>query len=147
MVFEKKIVIFLMCFFGIFSHKRLFCDILDSKEWFLHRNSKVWKKFKKLKICKRVTPWFLSKNRPFSHMCVFFGKSSNKRSFFDNLDGKECSLDRNSKVWKSSKNGKFASGLRHSFCQKIAFFSCVFLLGNLAIKDRFLIFWMEKNAF
>ena len=75
------------CFCGKSSHKISFFDILDRKEWFLYRNSKVWKKFKKLKICKGVTPWFLSKNRPFSHM-FFFGKSSHKISFFDILDGK-----------------------------------------------------------
>ena len=45
------------------------------------------------------------------------------------------------------KNLKFSKGLVHGFWQKIDLsLTCVFL-GNLATKDRFLIFWIEKNAF
>jgi len=42
------------------------------------------------------------------------------------------------KFEKSAKNQKFAKGLVRGFV------ICV-VLGNLATKDRFLIFWIEKK--
>ena len=133
-------------FLGKSSHKRLFFDILNRKEYFLDRNSEVWKRCKKSKICKGVSPYLLSKNRPFPHMRCF-GKSSHKRSFFDSLDRKECILDQNINVWKKSKKSKICKGVSPRFLSKIdVFLMCVFL-ENLATKDRFLIFEIEKNAF
>ena len=46
---------------------------------------------------KKVSPWFLSKNRIF-YQGYFWGKLNQKRPFFDILDKKECVLDQNSKV-------------------------------------------------
>ena len=86
------------------------------------------------------------KNRPFFHVC-FVGKSSHKRSFFIFQIEKECFLDRNSKVETSAKNLKFSKGLVHGFWPKIDLFLMCVCLGNLATKDRSLIFWIEKNAF
>ena len=102
MVFVKNRPFFHVCFVGKSSHKRSFFDILDRKECFLDRNINVWKKSKKSKICKGVSPWFLSKIDVFL-MCVFFGKSSLKGYFFDILNRKECFLDRNWEVWKKCK--------------------------------------------
>ena len=132
--FWQNIDLFLTCvFFGKSSHQRSFFDILDRKECFLDWNSNVWIKCKKSKICKGVSPWFLSKKRPFSHMknskiCKgvspwfwskngrffhsgFLGKSSHKRLFFDILNRKECFLDRNSEVWKKCKKSKICKGV------------------------------------
>ena len=66
--------------FGKSSHKRSFFDILDRKECFLDRNINVWKKSKKSKICKGVSPWFLSKIDVFL-MCVFLGNLATKDPF------------------------------------------------------------------
>ena len=38
-------------------------------------------KSKQSVFCKGVSPWFLSKNRPFSYM-FFFSKKSQKETFF-----------------------------------------------------------------
>ena len=133
-------------FFGKSSHQRSFFDILDRKECFLDRNSEVWKKCKKSKIYKGVSPWFLSKNGRFFHS-GFLGKSSHKRLFFDLLNRKECFLDRNSEVWKRCKKSKICKGVSPYLLSKIARFLICVVLGNLATKDRSLIFWIEKNAF
>ena len=53
---------------GNLTTKKSLFDILDKKECFLDRKSKVRKKTKNSKICKGVSQWFLSKNRPFSHV-------------------------------------------------------------------------------
>ena len=60
--------LFYRLFFGeIQPQKKSLFDILDKKECFLDQKSKVRKKTKNSKICKGVSPWFLSKNRHFSH--------------------------------------------------------------------------------
>ena len=71
------------------SQKETFFDILDRKECFLDLKSEVLKNSKKWTVCKGVSPWFLSKNRPFSHMFFFLDKKSQKQTFFDILDRKE----------------------------------------------------------
>ena len=53
---------------GNLTTKKSLFDILDKKECFLDRKSKVRKKTKNSKICKGVSQWFLSKNRPFFHV-------------------------------------------------------------------------------
>ena len=69
------------------SKKETFFDILDSKERFLVLKSDTLAKSKKSAFCKGVSPWFLSKNRPFSYM-FFLSKKSQKEAFFDILDRK-----------------------------------------------------------
>ena len=67
--FCQKIDLSLMCFFQAKkSHKETFFDILDRKQCFLDLKSEVLKKSKKSTFCKRVTPWFFSKNYPFPHL-------------------------------------------------------------------------------
>ena len=70
------------------SEKETCFDILDTKECCLDLKSEVLKKWKKSTICKEVSPWFLSKNRPFSHRLVL-SKESQKESCLDILDRKE----------------------------------------------------------
>ena len=50
------------------SKKETFFDILDSKECFLDLKRETLAKSKKSAFSKGVSPWFLSKNRPFSYM-------------------------------------------------------------------------------
>ena len=63
------------------SLKETFFDILDSKECFLDLKSEVLKKSKKSTLCKGFSPWFFSKNRPFSHMFFFWAKKARKKHF------------------------------------------------------------------
>ena len=60
-----------MFFLSKQSKKETYFDILDSKECFLDLKSETLAKSKKSAFCKGVSPWFLSKNRPFSYMFFF----------------------------------------------------------------------------
>ena len=86
---------------------------------------KVLKNSKKSTLCKGVSPWFLSKNRPFSHM-FFFSKKSHRETFFDILDRKECFLDHKREVLKNSKKSTFCKGLVHGFSEKLDLFFIFF---------------------
>ena len=65
---------------------------------------------KKSAFSKGVSPWFLSKNRPFPHIFVF-SKISKKKTFFDILDRKEWFLDHKRKVLKNYKKSTFCEGV------------------------------------
>ena len=124
--FCQKIDLFLICSFSAKkSHKETFFDILESKECFLHLKSKVLKKSKKSTFFKTFSPWFLSKNRPFSHM-FFLAKKSQKETFFDILDSKECFLDLKSEVLEKSKKSAFCKGFSPWFLSKNRPFSHMF---------------------
>ena len=110
MVFVKKSTFSLYFFFSKKSKKKTFFDILDRKECFLDQQRKVLKNSKKSTFCKGVSPWFLSKNRPFSHF-FFLTKKSQKETFFDILDRRECVLDLKSEVLKKSKKSTFYKGI------------------------------------
>ena len=98
--FLSKIELFLICFFlSKKSKKETFFDILDRKEWFLDHKRKVLKNFKKSTFCNGVTPWFLSKNRPFPHT-FFLSKQSQKETFIYLLHKNKCFLDVKSEVQK-----------------------------------------------
>ena len=102
---------------------------------------------KKSPFCKGVSPWFLSKNRPF-FICFFSSQKSQKETFFDILDRRECFLHHISKVLtKSKKIDIFQSGQFMVFAKKLTFFSYVFFLAKQARKKTFLIFQIEKNTF
>ena len=88
MVFVKKSIFFLYVLFKQKRKKETFFNILDRKQSFLDLKSEV---LKKSTICKRVTPWFLLKNRPFPHIC-FFRKKSQKETVFYILERKEFFL-------------------------------------------------------
>ena len=53
------------------SQKQTVFDILENKECFLDLKSEVLKKSRKSTFCKGASPWFFSKNRPFSYMFFF----------------------------------------------------------------------------
>ena len=89
MVFVKKSTFFSFFFLTKKSQKEIFFHILDRKECFLDLKSEVLKNSKKWTVCKGVSPWFLSKNRPFSHMFCFLDKKRQKQTLFDILDSKE----------------------------------------------------------
>ena len=128
------------------SQKQTVFDILDRKECFLDLKSEILKKSTKSTFCKGVSPWFLSKNRPFSYM-FFFSKKSQKQTVFDILDGKESFLDLKSEVLKKSKKSSFCKRVSPWFLSKNRPFSYMFFLTKKARKKQFFIFWIENNAF
>ena len=83
MAFLNKSGIFSYLFFFLSqeSQKETFFDILDRKECFFDHKRKVLKNSKKAAFCKGVSPWFLSKNRPFSQMFFFLAKNAKKKHF------------------------------------------------------------------
>ena len=80
-------------------------------------------------------------------LIFFFSQKSQKETFFYILDSKECFLDPKSEILAKSKKSTFCEGLVNGFCQKIDLFLICFVLSNKRQKERFLIFWIEKNAF
>ena len=60
-------------------------------------------------------------------LSVLLSKESQKETFFDILDSKECFLDSKSEILAKSKKLTFCKGLVHGFCQKIdVFLICFF---------------------
>ena len=101
--FSQKIDLFLCVLLSKESQKETFFDIVNRKACFLDLKSEVLAKPKKSTFCKAFSPsWFLSKNRPFSLM-FFLSKKSQRETFFNILNRKECFLDHNRKVLKNSK--------------------------------------------
>ena len=81
MVFGKNSTFFLYVFLSEQSKKETYFDILDSKECFLDLKGETLVKSKKSAFCKGVSPWFLSKNRPFSYMFFLSKKKARKQHF------------------------------------------------------------------
>ena len=91
-----------MFFLSKKRQKETSCHILDSIECFLDHKRKVPKNAKTSTFCKGVSAWFLSKNRPFSHMFLL-SKKSQKETILDILDSKEYFLDLQSETQAKSK--------------------------------------------
>ena len=72
-------------------------------------------------------------------------KSSKKRSFFYVLDKKDCFLDQKKEVLKKTKTIEIFQRSMVFVKKKEFFIICVFW-ANQSRKDRFLIFWIKKNA-
>ena len=73
---------YMFFFFSKESQKKTVFYILECKEYFLHLKSEVLKNSKKWTFCKGVSPWFLSKNRPFPHIFFFRAKRAREKQFF-----------------------------------------------------------------
>ena len=126
MVFVKKSTFFLYVFLSETSLKETFFYILDRKECFFDLKSEVLKKSRKSTFCKGVSPWFLSKNRPFCYM-FFVSEKSQKQTVFDILENKEWFLDLKSEVLKKSKKAPFCKEVSPWFMsKKSTFFLYVF---------------------
>ena len=69
----------------------------------------------------------------------FLGKSSRKRTLFDIRDRKNFS--------KRPQNRNFPKGLVHEIWPKMAIFLICTFWAKPVTKDRFLIFFKEKNDF
>ena len=76
-------------------------------------------------------------------MCVFWQPKEEKIAFY--YSGQKRILLR--PVSKTSEKSNFLKRLVHVFCQKQSCLRCEFFQANQGRKDRFLIFWIEKNKF
>ena len=136
MVFFKKSTFFLYVFLSKKSQKEAFFNILDRKWSFWTYKVKFSQSRKKSTFCKAVSPWFLSKNQPFSHIFSLTNKSQ-KETFFDILDRKECFLDHKREVLKNSKKSTFCKGVSPWFLSKNRPFSYMFFLSKKSQKETF----------
>ena len=127
-------------YFGQIKQGKIVFLLFWIKKSFLHQKKKLLKKSKNSKFSKRVSPWFLSKNRTFCHVCLL-GKSSQKRSFFGILDKKECFLDQKKEVLKNDKKSTFST----VFVKELNFLSSVFF-GQIKTENIVLVFWIKKNV-
>ena len=98
-------------------------------------------------FCKGVSPWFLSKNRPFSYMFFFLSKKSQKQTVFDILDTKECILDLKSEVLIKSRKSTFWKGVSPwSFSKNPPFSYMFFFWARKARNKQFLIFGIRSEV-
>ena len=88
---RQKIVLFLIFFFSQKSQKETFFYILDSKECFLDPKSEILAKSKKSTFCEGLVHGF-SQKMALLLICSL-SKESQKETFFDLLERKECFLD------------------------------------------------------
>ena len=136
-----------MFFLAKKSQKETFFYILDSKECFLDLKSEVLAKSKKSTFCKGVSPWFFSKNRPFSYK-FFFAQKAKKKHFLIFWTENKAFWTLKVKFWNSRKKSTFCKGVSPLFLSKNRPFCYMFsFLQKKGRKKRFLIFWIEKNAF
>ena len=118
MVFVKKSTFLLCVFFGaIKASKKHSLIFWIENNAFWTSKVKFSQSRKKPTFCKGVSPWFLSKNQPFSHM-FFLGKKKQKKTFFYILDRKECFLDYKIEVLKNFHKSTFCKGVSPWFFWK-----------------------------
>ena len=126
MVFLKKPTFSSSVLLSKESKKETFFDILDSKECFLDLKSEVLKNSKKSAFCKRVSLWFLSKNRPFSYM-FFLGKKAKNKHFLVLWIENKAFWTSKVKFSQSRKKATFCKGVSSWFLtKKSTFFLYVF---------------------
>ena len=135
-----------MFFLSKKSHKKTVFDILDRKVSFLDLKSKVLKKPRKSTFCKGVSPWFLSKNRPFSYM-FFFLKKSQKQTVFEILYRKQWFLDLKREVLKKSRKSPFCKGVSPWFLSKNRPFSYMFFMSKKSQKQTVFDILDRKESF
>ena len=58
-------------YFGQIKQEKIVFLLFWIKKSFLHQKKKLLKKSKNSKFSKRVSPWFLTKNRTFCHVCLY----------------------------------------------------------------------------
>ena len=93
------------------------------------------KKVKKIEVLQRGQSMVFVKKWRFSIVCVFLQNKA-KKMFRDIPDGKECFLDKKSKVLKKfQKIPIFAKGVVYGFHQKMAIFHGLFFFRKMSQKN------------
>ena len=90
MVLVQKWPFFNLLFLGNIGQENVFYDILDGKIAFLGYKNKSFKKSKNSHFCKRVDPWFWSKNGHFPPFIL--GNIGRVNVFYDILKRKNAFL-------------------------------------------------------
>ena len=147
-VFCQKLELFTMCIFcANEATKDCFFNIVDRKECLLDKKSDVSKKVRKIEIFQRVKSMvFVKKSNLLPR--VFVGQIKPEKIVFW-YSGLKKMLFR-PKKWrfkKLKKNRTFPKRFVNGFCVKIQLFTMCVFWANQVSKDRFLIFWIEANAF
>ena len=152
MVFVKKSTFFLYVFFKLKKPERsLFLIFWIENKAFWTSKKKFSQSRKKSTFCKGVSPWFLSKNRPFSHF-FFWPKKAIKKHyliFWIEKNRKEYFLDHKREVLKNSKKSTFYKGVSPWFLSKNRPFSHLFFffLSKKSEKERFFDIPDRKECF
>ena len=144
--FCQKIDLFSYVFLSRKGQKETFFYILDRKECHLDLKSEVLTKSKNIVILEGVSPWFLSKNRPFFYV-YFLTKKANKDIFW--YSEKEIKLFGPQK-WSShkvEKNRHFAKGLVQGVRQKIDLFLICFFFSKQSQKETVFYILESKECF
>ena len=136
-----------MFFLSKKKQKKTFFYILDRKECFLDQQRKVLKNSKESTFCKGVSSWFLSKNLPFPYIFFFLAKNARKQHFLIIWIENKAFCTSKVKFSNSKRKSTFCKGVSPWFLSKNRPFSHRFFLSKKRQKERFLIFWIEKNAF
>ena len=147
MVFVKKSTFLLCVSFGaIKASKKHSLIFWIENNAFWTSKVKFSQSRKKPTFCKGVSPWFLSKNQPFSHM-FFLGKKKQKKTFFYILDRKECFLDYKREVLKNFHKSTFWKRVSPWFFLKNGRFPNLFFWAKKARKKRFFYILGSKEWF
>ena len=146
MVFLKKSTFSSSVLLSKESKKETFFDILDSKECFLDLKSEVLKNSKKSAFCKRVSLWFLSKNRPFSYM-FFLGKKAKNKHFLILWIENKAFWTSKVKFSQSRKKATFCKGVSSWFLTKNRRFSYMFFMSKKSQKETYFHILGSKECF
>ena len=126
--FGPKIVIFPNFFLGNIGQENVFYDIWQRKNSFLGYKNEKFKKWKNWHFCKRVNPWFWSKNGHFFQL-FFLGNIGKENVFDDIQERKNSFLGYKNKKLKKSKNWQFYKGNNSWFLSKNDHYSKLFFLA------------------
>ena len=135
--FWQKFDLLLVCLFWAKKarkkHILIFCIV---KNAFLTWKVKLYQSQKNRHFAKGLVHGFFKKIDLFL-ICFVFSRKSQKETFFDILDRKECFLDLKSEVLKNSKKWTVCKGVSPWFFQKIDLFLICFFFSKKSQKETF----------
>ena len=139
MVLVKNWQFFLFLILGKIGQENFFYDVLERKNAFPGIKNKKFKKSRKWKVSKGVSPWFWSKIVNF-FLLLFHVKTAGKMRFTIFQKEKTCFYAIKTRSSKSRKIRIFLQGLVHNF-------SILLFQAKKAGKMCFTIFQKEKTSF
>ena len=121
MVLVKNWQFFLFLILGKIGQENVFYDVLERKNAFPGIKNKKFKKSRKWKFSKGVSPWFWSKIVNF-FLLLFHVKKAGKMRFTIFQKEKTCFYAIKTRSSKSRKIRIFSQGLVHNFRLKLSIF-------------------------
>ena len=146
MVLVKNWQFFLFLILGKIGQENVFYDVLERKNAFPGIKNKKFKKSRKWKFSKGVSPWFWSKIVNF-FLLLFHVKKAGKMRFTIFQKEKTCFYAIKTRSSKSRKIRIFSQGLVHNFGLKLSIFPSFCFRQKKARKMCFTIFQKEKTSF